>query len=560
MGKKLLNLRLRIRILILITLSTLLLSCEDDDYIKQISNNEAINFKVENIYKPNFNNDEKLRTTVEMFTRSESNNNLQMRGIYIPEYDFTVNDDVVKHIVYGNYESYTFSIIKDNPTKEVENLLLSKQIDGSYKASIVSYDLTEQEKQDIKNGQEVNLAGKVDYEALETQAMSLGSGGCIEIIETHIPPGSDDSFSFPLGQNTHNCQHNSTGDYCKIVLSFNTVDCPEQPIDDSFGGGGTITDNDNNPDDTNTTNNDNPFGDLLGGGTKPNDNSNQNNDSNNNNDDTNDPNDNSEQEVNDCLQVDTNGNCVENLTGALILDEEEEEDGNDCERLKEITDVPDIRNKLKQMKPSSDNSNGEKGLRIYDHPSLGITASNILNENNSSNHISIPITSMFTMAIAHNHPMNNQSAVYTEYEMYAGPDIMKLGEILRVIDLDQQDTVDPLDVTHFLVTKSSSNNDRTFALRFDDLISIQKFMDVFNNIKKREKFIRTLQNKYKSDVGDPPLYESTTTRSKQQKHIYDLLANYDINMSMYEANYDASGYVNDWQKINKTTLNKENCN
>jgi len=49
-----------------------------------------------------------------------NNTNLQARGTYIEEYDFYVDDETAYHITYGNYESYTFAINRDQ-----DNILIS---------------------------------------------------------------------------------------------------------------------------------------------------------------------------------------------------------------------------------------------------------------------------------------------------------------------------------------------------------------------------------------------------------------------------------------------------
>ena len=112
-----------------------------------------------------------------------------------------------------------------------------------------------------------------------------------------------------------------------------------------------------------------------------------------------------------------------------------------------------------------------------------------------------------------------------------------------------------VDITHIVIAEG-----RTFALRFDDADSVQKLLDIYENQTKRDLFYKKLENDYLNDTTGPPLYTTATTVEKQQEHIYNLLSEYNINMSLYEANYDTNGFISDWQKINKEDTNiKELC-
>lgn len=66
----------------------------------------------------------------------------------------TINTEHVIYIENGNYHTYTFNIQRSNssPSDAVENLLLSQLSDGTYKEFLVTYSLTQQEKENISNG------------------------------------------------------------------------------------------------------------------------------------------------------------------------------------------------------------------------------------------------------------------------------------------------------------------------------------------------------------------------------------------------------------------------
>lgn len=59
-----------------------------------------------------------------------------------------------------NYHSYTFKVFRDQPTDVVENLVLSLEEDGTYKALLYAYDLTKEDKIALDNEQPVGLINK----------------------------------------------------------------------------------------------------------------------------------------------------------------------------------------------------------------------------------------------------------------------------------------------------------------------------------------------------------------------------------------------------------------
>lgn len=75
----------------------------------------------------------------------------------------SINTDDVIYIENGTgFHTYTFNIKYDNVPENapVENLVLSSLPDGTYKKLLVSYNLTQQEKQDILAGKSINTNGK----------------------------------------------------------------------------------------------------------------------------------------------------------------------------------------------------------------------------------------------------------------------------------------------------------------------------------------------------------------------------------------------------------------
>lgn len=286
--------------IIIVSLILIFAGCQKDDDFTTNPNSLQPELVLKKLYRPDFSSNINIENQLKKFNKGLPNNNsilnqntsLLAREIYIEEYDFTIDDEIVNHITYGNYESYTFPLFRSTENGLVENLLLSKQIDGSYKASIIAYDLTEQEKEDLTNGIiPANLTQKTTIQSIESKS----NGDPIRV----------DEFG--------NCYYidqiweENGATYWTEVKG----DCPEGYNNDSLtednqGGGGSASTGDNDPGNNNPVNGsdipsdgaiagDNPFNGLPGG----------NNDPTNNND-------------SDCLQLDANGNCIGSITFPVL--------------------------------------------------------------------------------------------------------------------------------------------------------------------------------------------------------------------------------------------------
>jgi hypothetical protein len=66
---------------------------------------------------------------------------------------FTVDTHEGLYLEYANLHSFTFPIRREIDNGKLENLVFSYQNDGSYKIKILKYDLTPQEKIDLKRNQ-----------------------------------------------------------------------------------------------------------------------------------------------------------------------------------------------------------------------------------------------------------------------------------------------------------------------------------------------------------------------------------------------------------------------
>ncbi|WP_299177686.1 hypothetical protein [uncultured Chryseobacterium sp.] len=117
----------------------------------------------------------------------------------------SIDTDNVIYIENGpNYHTYTFRINKENAPADapVENLLLSPLPDGTYREFLITYNFTEQEKQIILSGGDVNRSGKVVVTELEkgTFGNPLSKESCsYQDVDVYLPCYTGDHHGGNVG-------------------------------------------------------------------------------------------------------------------------------------------------------------------------------------------------------------------------------------------------------------------------------------------------------------------------------------------------------------------------
>ncbi|MDR6968560.1 hypothetical protein J2X31_002583 [Flavobacterium arsenatis] len=144
--------------------------------------------------------------SLEKFTAFESNSGLvdkidsinielSNRGnTYSARYEnesFDLDFDTAIHIenLDGSYHSYTFTIYNDQGNYNLNNIVLSSLPNGSYEAFIVTYILTEAERELLENGTEIDLSTKTIIEPFNMNQISTSqrsSGSCYELVAVEI--------------------------------------------------------------------------------------------------------------------------------------------------------------------------------------------------------------------------------------------------------------------------------------------------------------------------------------------------------------------------------------
>lgn len=164
--------------------------------------------------------------------------------------EITIDTEHVIYIENGpNYHTYTFAIERTNPSPNdpIENLLLTPLPDGTYKEFLVIYNFTEQEKENISNG-------NYSYSGSNTTITELASGTfntngalarqfCGWETRTGWNPCSSSDHD---GSNFHECAflNNLSAGTPPTTYTYSVYVCPQDetiaPSDppESGGGGG----------------------------------------------------------------------------------------------------------------------------------------------------------------------------------------------------------------------------------------------------------------------------------------------------------------------------------
>lgn len=158
--------------ILLFGISFFLTNCEQDSVEhsnRQAPENPA--FKTSKVTKSTIQQNQTLTKAIQSLEKElvKTKSNTQNKTVYSSEYDFTIETDFATYIENedGTYHSYTFPIIRTISNGLLENLLLSLQEDGTYKTYIVSYDLTEQEREDISNEIQINLENRATFNEID---------------------------------------------------------------------------------------------------------------------------------------------------------------------------------------------------------------------------------------------------------------------------------------------------------------------------------------------------------------------------------------------------------
>ncbi|MDR6465952.1 hypothetical protein [Chryseobacterium sediminis] len=149
------------RLLSLVTIMVLLYSCRNELTTEQETYNNSGQFRPTSKTIRLEQSIHRLALKAEL---QKANSSLQkIIGKTVGFSNIFVDIDHVTYIENGpNFYTYTFNLIRENASENapIENLVLAPKADGTYKEILVTYNLTDQEKQSILNGENISTKGK----------------------------------------------------------------------------------------------------------------------------------------------------------------------------------------------------------------------------------------------------------------------------------------------------------------------------------------------------------------------------------------------------------------
>jgi len=428
------------------------------------------------------------------------------RGVYDSINDFTINTDKILLMESEGYSSITFSLSRDYETSLVENLVLSSNSLGGYTPFLITYKLTDHEREIIKNGGDLSsISPETKIEPLDQAHGSAErsltiyelNGICViidhifvingEIWATFLPV----ACQFPIG-GAGGCSTSGSGNGANNGGWMGTGINPNGPgsgVPAGSPGGG---------------------GGGNGGPRNPN------------------------QPV---------------VTAPVINDEQHEEFANDpCVKLKNLftaSTIPSVKQIIvNELQPNiAVNPSGEKGASLSKNFRGGITAG-ILPATEGGMTINIPLGYLYYSGI-HTHPLG-------AYPMFSWSDILVLYNMNKNIAQHNAGLA-----SFLLVCKDDAGVFQTYAIVFnnetadvvDMILNSPKFAGMTKE-KIAEHKDEELQRKYDKEM-------TSGTRNYERAFLNQLQ---NLNVSLYQANAD----LTDWNRLqlNQTTNStvKTPCN
>jgi hypothetical protein len=222
-------------------ISILLWNCEKEDSQSHTEQVVVPEYSVSRIGIPKIQENIALIKNLDALLQQE--NKLHSKNVYSSEYDFTVNTDFAKYIENrdGTYHSYTFPVSREIDNGLLENLLVTLQNDGSYKILLISYDVTEDQKNELLIGNVIDLEGKVTFTKINNNLLNLFSRtetiSCFEIYTAECSCGVP---SHPGG-----ISNNGTSCQCQSFSMLRLCGFSGSPTN-SGNDSGNDSDNENN--------------------------------------------------------------------------------------------------------------------------------------------------------------------------------------------------------------------------------------------------------------------------------------------------------------------------
>lgn len=144
-----------------------IISCKTDDNVF-LEENQTQYFKKLN--KKEIEKNEKLSKFLYSFKSKQKN--LFGKEVKNDYYDFYINTDFCIEIYNGSKVSYTFQIYEDSSSDIIQNIVMIDEGNEEYNAYLVSYDLSEVEKDMLTQQKDFSLQDKVKFSWIDGSKVS----------------------------------------------------------------------------------------------------------------------------------------------------------------------------------------------------------------------------------------------------------------------------------------------------------------------------------------------------------------------------------------------------
>ncbi len=230
----------------------------------------------------------------------------------------------------------------------------------------------------------------------------------------------------------------------------------------------------------------------------------------------------------------------------IIIVDEETVGETPCENLNNIT-IDNSQNRLKFKQLLTSNENNEEAFKMGKDPTTGLDVSGeIFEAQGDCTEITIR-TNGLTYAAVHTHPQGGEGC--NPFGMFSGGDILQLAQIANSYN---QAGSDDFNTFSFFLTY----NGKAFAIKFDNQEALETLTDLYND-NFGLNFQKQFEKKYQKLERQ---FGQTASQNQLMRTMYDILGEFDLEISLYEATVDGQHFITDWNKINKETLAQEVCN
>jgi len=167
--------------------------------LKQIQKNEALIEKIGSIE----NSIKKTKSNLQARYENE-------------QFNLNLNNATYIEATDGSYHSYSFYIQNDENNFNINNIVLSSTKNEDYEADLVTYNLSEEERNQVNNGIEIDLINKTTIKSFDINQINMYSRGgtCVELVYV----GTEDC-SCHVTHATGGCPHPED------IYEWQSVDC-----------------------------------------------------------------------------------------------------------------------------------------------------------------------------------------------------------------------------------------------------------------------------------------------------------------------------------------------